>query len=293
VACCKQWGHTQHLIDSYLALINSLFAQGKVAAATAALTAARLVATAGWHRAQEEGTQPIAAHELVVAIEQRQLQLWLRQGRWTDAAQWLADHATDEQPALCFARVRLALAHHQPAVAQHWLTHMQQRLSGHLSLSGEVKLLLLQAQWHQQQGDLSAALVALRAALTLAEPSGHLRVFLDEGAAVAALLHRLVQAERGAAYAQRLCALFGQQESLPAVTEAAMPAQPPLVEPLSARELDVLQLIAVDLTYEAIGEQLSISLNTVRTHTKNIYSKLNVNRRQQAVTRARLLGLLP
>ena len=71
-----------------------------------------------------------------------------------------------------------------------------------------------------------------------------------------------------------------------------MPQRQRLVDPLSARELDVLRLLASDLDGPAIARELVVSLNTVRTHTKNIYAKLGVNSRRAAVTRARELDLL-
>jgi len=322
VDCCKRWGHTQHLVDSYLALINSTMAQGKLEQANAALTAARLVATESWHNAHQQGTRTNAARELVEAVDHTQLRLWLWQGRLQDARQWLADHDTEEHLALYFARARLALAQNELPAAAHWLSKIEQGLMRQPYRLGQIKLLLLQAQLHQRQAHPEQALTALRAALTLAEPGGYIRVFLDERPAVAELLHKLVpqtgdsdyvvapepfQAQQRlripdrqkvvdvvalSAYTQRLLTAFALQAITPAATESATPQTDALIEPLSEREREVLRLLAADLTYEAIGESLVISLNTVRTHTKNIYSKLNVNRRSQAIARARALGLL-
>ncbi|MEZ4732378.1 MAG: LuxR C-terminal-related transcriptional regulator [Caldilineaceae bacterium] len=293
VDCCKRWGHTQHLVDSYLALVNSTFAQGKVDQATAALTAARLVATTSWHNAQAQGTLTNAARELVETVDQAQLRLWLRQGRLDDATRWLAEHEGAADLALCFARARLALIHNELERATAWLTKIEQSLPRHPYRLGQIKLLLLQAQWRQRQAQPAQALTLLHTALTLAEPGGYLRAFLDEGPAVAELLHTFVQQAGTTKYTQMLLTAFAEAyEATPSATEPAPPQPDSLVEPLSERERDVLRLIAADLTYEAIGETLFISLNTVRTHTKNIYSKLNVNRRNQAIARARALGLL-
>lgn len=291
IDCCQRWGHVQHLVDGYLALINALYAQGKLEPAHHALTAARLIAAENWHRAQEQGTSLNAARELVEAVDYMQLWFWLRQGRLHDAARWLADHGSEEDLAICFARARLSLMRNEPEAAAQWLAAIQHRLTQRVPRARELKLLLLQAQLHQRRADPGKALVPLRMALSLAEQGGYVRVFLDEGPALAELLSKLVQQEPTNDYAQLLLAGFAAQSSS-SRTDAAAQATAPLVEPLSKRELDVLRLIAADLTYEAIAETLIISLNTVRTHAKNIYSKLNVHRRSAAVARARKLGLL-
>jgi LuxR family maltose regulon positive regulatory protein len=127
-------------------------------------------------------------------------------------------------------------------------------------------------------------LALLERALALAEPEGYVRVFVDEGAPMAALL----AADRATAmpnYVQRLQAAFGE-------TVGAPPAKQLLVEPLSERELDVLRLLATDLSGPQIASELVVSLNTVRTHTKSIYAKLAVNSRRAAVRRGSELDLL-
>lgn len=290
--CCKRWGHARHVVDSYLALINSLYAQGKVEQANAALTAVRLVASEQWNRAQEQGAPLTVARELIDTVDHLQLSLWLRAGRLPDVARWLAEHTGDNQLAICFAHARLALAQHKPEAAAPWLPRIQQQLTHRTSQAGQLRSLLLQAQVHQQQDHPVEALLTLRAALALAESSGYVRLFLDEGAIIAELLHKLGQEEGTTAYRHGLLAAFDSAGSRSPAVEAPLRPTAALVEPLSEREREVLRLLAADLTYEAIGETLVISLNTVRTHTKNIYSKLNVNRRNQAITRARALGLV-
>ncbi len=148
-----------------------------------------------------------------------------------------------------------------------------------------IEILVLLAVAQQTRGDIGAALVALERALVLAEPEGYLRVFLDEGQPMAALLE--AAAERGIAtrYVRLLLAALGE-------TEAGSTAAQGLIEPLSDRELDVLRLLATDLGGPGIASELYVSLNTLRTHTKNIYAKLGVNNRRAAVRRARELDLL-
>jgi LuxR family maltose regulon positive regulatory protein len=148
-----------------------------------------------------------------------------------------------------------------------------------------IEALVLQALAHQARGDLPAALVPLGRALTLAEPEGYVRVFVDEGRPMATLLESA--AKRGIvpdAARQMLAAFGGVEERAPVRQDA--------IEPLSERELAVLRLLATDLGGPAIARELLVSLNTMRTHTKNIFGKLGVNNRRAAVRRAEELQLL-
>ncbi len=144
---------------------------------------------------------------------------------------------------------------------------------------------MLRALADQRLGDIPAALSCLERAMTLAEPEGYVRVFADEGPAMASLLQAL--ADRGTAgnYARRLLAALGE-------TGHDRPVKQALIEPLSERELDVLRLLGTDLDGPDIARQLVVSLNTVRTHTRHIYAKLAVTSRRAAVRRARELNLL-
>lgn len=205
------------------------------------------------------------------------------------AERWLAEHTTADPLAICFVRLRLALAQDKLDATGHWLGKIQQRLTWRVD---QIQWRLLEAQWRQRQGQPSQTLASLRLALALAEPGGYLRPFLDEGPAVAELLHRLVQQEPNNDYAQKALAGFTPTAAHRLTAAPLVPSPALLYEPLSDRECEVLHLLAADLTYEAIAETLIISLNTVRTHTHHLYSKLNVNRRSQAIARARELGLL-
>jgi LuxR family maltose regulon positive regulatory protein len=148
-----------------------------------------------------------------------------------------------------------------------------------------IEILVLQALAYQKRGDMRAALVPLERALRLAEPEGYVRVFVDEGPPMAELLQ--AAAERGIApgYIQRHLTDSGIAEGGPRTRQN-------LIEPLSDRELEVLRLLATDLDGPEIAKQLMVSLNTTRTHTKSIYSKLGVNNRRAAVHRAEQLELL-
>jgi len=141
-----------------------------------------------------------------------------------------------------------------------------------------IEILVLQAMAHQAQNKPDSALKCLKQALTLAEPEGYVRVFADEGAPMAALLRRAAAQGVSPAYVGQLLAAMG-------------PPRPatPLVEPLSARELEVLRLIVAGLSNKEIAAQLYLAVGTVKKHINNIYGKLGVSRRAQAIAKAREL----
>ena len=118
------------------------------------------------------------------------------------------------------------------------------------------------------------------------EPEGYARVFLDEGPAMAALLAAAAQRGIATGYVRGLLAAVG------GIAPARSASAASLIEPLSGRELDVLRLLGTDLGGPEIARELVLSLNTVRTHTKNIYAKLGVNNRRAAVRRAQELDIL-
>ena len=150
-----------------------------------------------------------------------------------------------------------------------------------------IEILVLLALAHQVRGDMPAALAALGRALALGEPEGYVRVFLDEGPPMAALLQDA--ANRGNRPGLRSPPSDGRWVQ-PARTNAGN--KEALIEPLSERELDVLRLLATDLAGPEIARELVVSLSTVRSHTKAIYAKLGANNRRSAVTRAEELDLL-
>ncbi|GAA1646519.1 LuxR C-terminal-related transcriptional regulator [Georgenia ruanii] len=147
-----------------------------------------------------------------------------------------------------------------------------------------LEVLVLRARVLQARGDGAAAQAALRRAITLAEPEGYVRVFADEGRPLVTVLRAVEKQGASRAYVRRLLA---------AAVPSAGGAAPQLIAPLSDRELDVLRLLRTDLSGPEIARELVVSLNTVRTHTKNVYAKLGVTSRRAAVRRAEELGLLP
>jgi ATP/maltotriose-dependent transcriptional regulator MalT len=146
-----------------------------------------------------------------------------------------------------------------------------------------LEILVLQAV-ALEAAENSAALAVLHRAVAVAQPEGYIRMFIDEGAPMAALLRALRKRPAAPVYVNRLVS---------ATTTIVTRASQPLIDPLSERELDVLRLLGGDLGGPDIAAHLSVSLNTVRTHTKNIYAKLGVTSRRAAAHRARELDLIP
>jgi LuxR family maltose regulon positive regulatory protein len=148
-----------------------------------------------------------------------------------------------------------------------------------------IEILVLQALAHEAQGNYPSALVSLERALTLAEPEGYVRIFVDEGPPMAALLREAAKHGIAPNYVRQLLAAFGKAEGRTSVTQL-------LIEPLSEREFEVLRLLGTELNGPEIARELMVSLNTMRTHTKSIYNKLGVNNRRAAIRRAEELDLL-
>jgi LuxR family maltose regulon positive regulatory protein len=134
----------------------------------------------------------------------------------------------------------------------------------------------------------------LERALLLADPQGYVRMFLDEGEPMAGLLREAAARRIMPDYTRKLLGAFeaeGQRHTSK-VPLSTPPVSQALVEPLSQRELEILRLFKTELSGPEIARELVVALSTVRTHTKSIYSKLNVNSRRAAVRRAEELGLI-
>jgi LuxR family maltose regulon positive regulatory protein len=152
-----------------------------------------------------------------------------------------------------------------------------------------LKVLVLQALALQAQGELDQAVHVLVDALTLAEPGGFIRSFADEGPPMARLLRAVAADGMMSTYVGKLLAVC---EDADCSCRPPAAAAQPLIEPLSQRELDVLRLIAQGCSNRDISQQLFLALDTVKGHNRKIFGKLQVQRRTEAVARARELGLL-
>jgi LuxR family maltose regulon positive regulatory protein len=157
----------------------------------------------------------------------------------------------------------------------------------------ELDGLILLSLVYSAQGETDQALGHLEKALSIGEPGEYIRIFVDEGPPMAQLLYEALNRGIAPEYIQQLLAAFPFAKSEEAVSTTSQVDQSGLIEPLSEREVEVLQLIAKGLTNQAIAERLVLSLHTIKAHTRNIYGKLAVNSRTQAVDRSRTLGVLP
>jgi LuxR family maltose regulon positive regulatory protein len=231
-------------------------------------------------------------------VRARQARLGIRHGDLAAAAAWVrqTDLAVDgdlvyarEPEAIILARVLAALGRLDEAArlfARLLATAEAGGRTGHA-----IEVLIGQSLVLEAQGRHGDALATVERALALAEPEGYVRVFVDEGAAIVALLRRA--AARGVAcdYVCKLLAALGDEAAgrrLPAAAAAGAP----LVEPLSERELEVLRLMAIGLSNQEMAEQLVLAVGTIKAHVHHILGKLAVRNRAQALARARELHLL-
>jgi LuxR family maltose regulon positive regulatory protein len=249
---------------------------------------------------------------LVARGEAARTQLWLASmgDNLAAAVPWAETsglHADDndlpylrEMEYLTLARV--FIAQHRTEDALRLLARMLPTAEAGGRMGRVIEILMLQALALQAQGVSAEAFAALDQALTLAEPQGYVRTFVDEGEPLRLLLQRMKAEGRSPSmndYMNKLLAAFATPEGQSAKVHPFDIAQDkpssfilqPLVEPLSARELEVLHLIAEGLSNYAIARKLFLSTGTVKVHLKHIYGKLDVNSRTQAVARLHELNL--
>jgi len=242
-------------------------------------------------------------------IGAHQARIWLAQGKLEMAARWARDYERlGETEYLCelqdLTLARVFLAQDKPSEALALLDALLPPAEAAGRMGTVIEISALRALALQALGDPSAsspprvlavagqaptkALGALERALQLAEPEGYARVFIDEGEPMAHLLRQAANRTIAPSYVGQLLAVLGTiAKDQPAIDMSS------LVEPLSDREIQVLELLADRLSNAEIAQRLFISLPTVKSHTRNIYGKLGVHNRKEAVVRARALGILP
>ncbi len=295
------WNYARVLTSVYglLALVKQAQGDG--------VGAAEMIQRAG--QAAQESHTPIALNSWMT----NQLWLWSAQGKLAPAMQWIQAHEAEwSDPdnhlhivaGSAIARVLIDYGRQQADAT--WLLEAQQLLQHRLHEAEAnrlgydlIEILPLYALAQHAQGRTAHALPLLKRALTLAEPEGYARMFVDCGPLMADLL--LIGLQNQAfrepslqGYVTRLLAHFKISASNVPVPGAAAPAPvEELVEPLTERELEVLQLLATGVTDQAIADQLVLSKATIKTHLRSIYGKLQVDNRTQAVARARVLRVLP
>ena len=269
----------------------------------------------------EAGTDDALAHMQEIALQSDatevddrfadfvQARLALMRGNLTAALGWAEAKGYDqikvpirlEQPgepiishlfkyeALVLARVWIANGHAHDARAL-LLQPLCAWLAGRERLDLEIEAAILCAlSWHAE-GELAKAYTCLEGALILAQPGNYIRIFVDEGQELQKLLNHLSPKDKKLAHYVRQLQAAYNLDSVPGPISAP---QQPLIEPLSERELQILQLIANGLTNREVAQELILSLPTVKWHTSNIYGKLGVKNRTTAVAKARSLQIIP
>ncbi len=249
--------------------------------------------------------------------------IWVAQGKLNEALAWAHERnlSIDDDRSylsefehLTLARILIAKFNDDPDESIHKVMGLLERLLQAAEAGGRIgrliEILVLQALAHKAQGDIPAALAALERALILAEPEGYVRVFVNQDPSMAALLTALqASANSGVpsmnTYIDKLLAAIEKR-----IPSRSMQGTPPVIignspeslhrpllsnglaEPLSQRELEVLELIGQGLSNQEIGERLFLALDTIKGHNRRIFDKLDVKRRTEALARARELGLL-
>jgi LuxR family maltose regulon positive regulatory protein len=276
VQLARQIENADRFVACEVFLARLKLAQGDVAGA------ASILAEAG---------QSVRQHNFVHRmpdVAAAQVLTLLRQGNLAAAAELAQTHE------LPISQARVHLAKGDPPTALAVLEPLLRQADVMGWADERLKVMVLQAVAHHAHGENNKAVHLLGDALAQAEPGGFIRIFVDEGIPMARLLSEAAAHGIMPDYISRLLAVFEAEAQMSEV-RSYLPSAPPaqsLTEPLSQRELEVLQLIAQGLSNREISERLFLALITVKGHNRNIFRKLQVRRRTEAVARARELGLL-
>jgi LuxR family maltose regulon positive regulatory protein len=281
----RTWGFSDELAQGYLFLATVLQAQKQLAEADRALA---------------KGFQVIHGHvrepRLVPNLGAMRAKLWVAQGKLEDARRWAETRGLSAEGSFNLRNeieylvlVRILLAEGRVDDATHLLSRLQKAMESAGRWGNLIGVLVLQAVALQMQGDSKSALAVLERAVSLARPEGYMRVFLDQGKSVEMLLNIAITQWTDhdlRAYAGRLLAASADEAVPPTAGQAVQAGI------LSERELEVLRLMAAGCSNQEIAGQLVIAIGTAKRHTANIFDKLDVSNRTEAVAKARQLGLL-
>ena len=273
VPLARQIENNDRCVACEVVLARLKLAQGDVASAAA------LLAEAG---------QLARQHHFVYQIPEvaaAQVLTLLRQGHLAAAAHLAHLHG------LPLSQARVHLAQGDPSAALAVLSPWRRQVEAKGWEDERLKVMVLQAVALQAHGEQDEAVQLLFDALALAEPAGFIRLFVDEGLPMAHLLSEAAAHGMMPDSIEKVLAVCEAEEKKSEDTSSRPPAQP-LIEPLSQRELEVLQLMAQGLSNQEMSERLFLALSTVKGHNRNIFDKLHVQRRTEAVAHARELGLL-
>ncbi len=282
------------VVLGYTALARLQQARGNIRAALATLDALT-------HLVHQ---RHFASH-LVAQGEAVRTQLELAQGNLAAAIDWANSSGLSAEDAdlrypregeyLALARVRIAQGRNDSASpflqeALRLLDRLLRDAETKARMGSVLEILVLRALALEAQGDRTSALSTLERALILAQPEGYIRLFVDEGPPMLALLRQAHAHSIVPGYVATLLRAFGEQHASDLPLTSPRPS--PLVEPLTERERDVLRLLLEGASNREIAHHLVLSVNTVKRHVYNICGKLGVQSRTQAIIRARALTLL-
>jgi LuxR family maltose regulon positive regulatory protein len=300
----RKWGRISAM-DGYIGLARLRQILGDEAGADEAMQEAQALAIqfdateiddwiVSMAQAQLWASRAAAAPRCVEAIER-----WIEQRELVDVTRFTAtpdgvlpmDQRMRKYEMTVVARLRLI--QRRPGEALALLDSIQPLFEERGRVRMTIEALILRALSHQLLQGEEQALASLERVLSLTEPEGYVRVYLDEGEPMRQLLKQAAWRGLAPEYVRGLLVAFdaSKDKALGQEPGPLTPSQP-LPEPLSERELDVLRLLGTGLSNPEIAEELTIAVSTVRSHCKSIYSKLNVHRRWDAVQRGQELGLL-
>jgi len=286
----KKWGSGSRL--AYVNLAIALQAVGQDDEAMGAIQQAEKMAT-------EESGFWLADVRSIRAL------LWLEQGHLEAASKWARESGLSADDEIPFSRQRVYLILAQVLLAQgqngdhealtnavQLLSRLQVLLDASNASAYSLQVLIIKALAYRVQGKMEEAMSAIRQALPIAEQGGYIRVFVREGAEMKKLLRQAVRKNISPIHVEKLLKAF--RDDLQEADSAGELVDAPLdviTEPLTPRELEVLRLLDTELPIPEIADELVLSVDTIRTHIKRIYRKLNAHSRFEAVTRAKELKL--
>ena len=283
-----QAGDVFYAVKTNLSLVSILFSSGDISGAEDVVHATE-------NAAREYDLPRWALRQLAAW----QVRIWLAQDKLELAAQWVSKSGLDlagepsyEHEAESIALARILIAQGRLDEADGLLQRLRAAAEAGGRTSAVIEILILRALAAQAGGNTRQAIATLKTALALAEPGGFIRIFVDEGQPMATLLYAALSRGVATAYVQQLLAAFPTDEAKSANPPETQALSSELIEPLSEREIEVLQLIAEGLTNQEIANRLYLSLNTVKVHARNIYGKLDAHHRASAVAKARAWGIL-
>jgi len=269
----RQLENTDRVVACQVLLARLKLAQGDAAGATAQLA-----------EAAQSVRQQNFIHQMP-EVAAAQVLLLLHQGSLSAAAHLAHLHE------LPISQARVYLAQGDPSAALAVLSRRLRQVEAKGWQDERLKVMVLQAVALQAQGEKDTAVHLLLNALSLAAPGGFIRLFVDEGLPMAHLLSEAAASGMLPEYIGKVLAVCEAEEQKRADT-SHWPLAQPLIEPLSHRELEVLHLMAQGLSNQEMSERLFLALDTVKGHNRKIFGKLQVQRRTEAIARARELGLL-